>query len=190
MLRLFVAVDLPTAEQQAVAGLCTSVQGARWAKPHQLHITLRFMGQTPDDQLPLIRQRLAAVKASPFRLALSGVGVFPAARKPRVLWLGLQPAEPLIFLKREIDAALGPTSPADPDEEKRDFHPHLTLARFTRPPGESLARFLAQHDTHRGVEWEVDCFRLYRSTLHPSGAVHEPVAAYPLTWICRDQGIP
>jgi len=180
MLRLFVAVDLPSPEQQAVATLCTSVGGARWTKPHQLHITLRFMGRTPDDQLPVIRQRLAEVKAARFRLALSGVGVFPAARRPRVLWLGLEPAAPLVSLKREIDLALGPDLMADPREEKRDFHPHLTLARFTRRPGESLARFLAQHATYRGTDWEVGCFRLYRSSLHPSGAVHECLKVYPL----------
>ncbi len=181
MLRLFVAVDLPGAEQQAVAALCTSVRGARWAKPLQLHITLRFMGHTPDDQLALVRQRLATVKVAPFRLALSGAGVFPDARRPRVLWLGLEPTAPLVLLKCEIDKALGPELAADAEEEKREFHPHLTLARFTSHPGESLARFLAQHGGHRGAEWGVDCFHLYRSTLHPSGAVHEPVAAYPLT---------
>jgi len=180
MLRLFVAVDLPSSEQQTVARFCTSLHGARWAKPQQLHITLRFMGQTPDELLPTIRQRLATVKAAAFRLVLSGVGVFPTARRPRVLWLGLEPAEPLVLLKRKIDEALGPTLPTDPEEVRRDFRPHLTLARFTNHPGGSLAQFLAQHGTYHGTEWEVDCFRLYRSTLHPKGAVHEPLEAYPL----------
>jgi 2'-5' RNA ligase len=184
MLRLFVAVDLPASEQQAVAALCTDVRGARWVKPHQLHITLRFMGQTPDEDLPAIRQRLALVEAPSFHLALHDVGVFPApAQKPRVLWLGLAPPEPLVRLKREIDRALLP----HPQEEKREFSPHLTLARLSGKPDESLSHFLAQHGNHRGPDWPVAGFRLYQSTLRSSGAVHELLATYALPEICRQQ---
>jgi 2'-5' RNA ligase len=187
MLRLFVAVDLPASEQHAVAALYTGVQGARWANPHQLHITLRFMGATPDEELPDIRQRLATVKATSFHLALAGVGVFPATRRPRVLWLGLEPAGPLVRLKHEIDSALSRSRSEEPLEERKEFHPHLTLARFPGKPDESLTHFLARHANYRSTEWDVGCFRLYKSTLHASGSVHETLAAYPITEICRER---
>ncbi|MBN2574497.1 MAG: RNA 2',3'-cyclic phosphodiesterase [Deltaproteobacteria bacterium] len=189
MLRLFVAVDLPVSEQQAVARLCANVHGARWSKPHQLHITLRFMGGTPEEELPAIRERLARVPLSPFELELRGVGVFPAAaRRPRVLWLGVTPREPLCRLERDIDRVLAVAGPAQGSarEPAREFSPHLTLARLSGKPDETLTRFLARHADYRGASHRVDSFRLYKSTLHPSGAVHEVLATYPLGPNCRE----
>jgi 2'-5' RNA ligase len=186
MLRLFVAVDLPEAVRQEVAAMCTQVSEARWVKLHQLHITLRFMGKTPDDALADIRDRLAGVKIPPFPLALQGAGTFPAAadvRRARVLWLGLNPEEPLVQLKREIDSHLGTHA----EGEKQGFAPHLTLARFTRRPNDSLTRFLSQHHDYGSTTWQVACFRLYQSTLHSGGAVHDVVATYPLAGVSRDQ---
>jgi 2'-5' RNA ligase len=184
MLRLFVAVDLPGEQRQAVAALHTELRGARWAKPHQLHITLRFMGDTPEESLATIRDRLARVESPAFELALRGVGVFPpGARKPRVLWLGLAPAEPLIALEREIDQALAAVLPKP--AKQRGFSPHLTLARLDGKLDEELPRFLAQHADYGSARWKVDSFLLFRSTLHPSGAVHEVLATYDLPRIHR-----
>jgi 2'-5' RNA ligase len=183
MLRLFLAVDLPEPIRQNVAALCTQVNNARWVKPHQLHITLRFMGQTPDDALAGIRDQLAQVQVPTFKLALRGAGVFPGGTSPkpaRVLWLGLDPEEPLAHLKRTLDARLGP------DTERSSFSPHLTLARFTSKPDATLTQFLSQQHNYRSVPWPVACFHLYKSTLHPNGAVHEVVATYPFAEFCRE----
>jgi len=60
------------------------------------------------------------------------------------------------------------------------------VARLGGKPDENLARFLARHADHQGPAWDVTCFRLYRSTLHPRGAVHEALSTYPLTRICRE----
>ena len=185
MLRLFVAVDLPEAVRQDVAAMCTQVNGARWVKFHQLHVTLRFMGKTPDDALTDIRDRLAGVKLPPFPIALKGAGTFPAAVDPmraRVLWLGLDSDEPLVQLKHTIDTHLGEHT----DSAKQGFAPHLTLARFTHRPDASLTRFLSQHRGYGSPAWQVACFRLYQSTLHSGRAVHEIVAAYPLADTGRD----
>jgi RNA 2',3'-cyclic 3'-phosphodiesterase len=185
MLRLFVAVDLPIQVQQMVAALCAGVRSARWVKPHQLHVTLRFMGQTPDQDLPAIRERLARVAAPSFALRLQGVGTFPpVARKARVLWLGLEPTQMLVALARDINACLGDLG-LRPDEESRAFAPHLTLARFNGKPDEDLTRFLAQHASLRSLDWCVEEFRLYRSTLHERGAAHEVLSTYLLGKICR-----
>ena len=184
MLRLFLAVDLPPPVQQEVEAMCTQVSKARWVKPHQLHITLRFMGQTPDDALADIRERLARVQAPAFQIGLRGAGIFPAGadtRRARVLWLALDPKEPLVRLKREIDFHLAV------DGEKQGFSPHLTLARFADKPDPSLTRFISKHVDYRSAVWTVACFQLYRSTLHSSGAVHDVVATYPLADISREQ---
>jgi len=185
MLRLFVAVDLPSTVQQAVASLCANLRDARFVKPHQLHITLRFMGQTPDEELPAVRERLAGVHVSGFDLRLEGVGTFPPAlRKARVLWLGLEPKPALLTLAREIDVRLGDLG-LRPDEKRRAFTPHLTLARFGRQADQALPRFITQHASFRSTDWRIDCFHLYRSTLNANGAIHEVLATYPLGTTCR-----
>jgi len=186
MLRLFVAVDLPQPMQQAVAALGTDLRGARWVKPHQLHVTLRFMGQTPEEELPAIRARLAAVRTPAFTLAANGVGSFPPqARRARVLWLGLEPKQPLLDLEHEIGHVLhGLTATAQ--EDQRPFSPHLTLARLAGKPDERLTHFLAQNTGFRSPAWCVDCFHLYQSTLGGAGAVHDVLGTYPLAPICRE----
>ena len=184
MLRLFLAVDLPEPVRHEVATLCTQVDKIRWVKPHQLHITLRFMGQTPGGALADVRDRLTSVDIPAFDLAVRGAGVFPggaSTKRARVLWLGLEPVEPLVRLKHAIDACLGP----DTERGNREFSPHLTLARFTERPDPTLTRFLSQHQAYRSARFQVACFKLYQSTLHSSGAVHEVVATYPLAEISR-----
>jgi 2'-5' RNA ligase len=182
MPRLFLAVDLPDPLRHELSALCAQVTKARWVKNHQLHITLRFMGQVPDHALAGIRDRLAGVQAPAFDLGLRSAGVFPgtASRKPaRVLWLGLEPEQPLVRLKHEIDACLGP----DAERAKQGFSPHLTLARFSERPDHALTRFLSQHKSYSSARFRVACFKLYQSTLHSSGSVHEVLATYPLAEI-------
>jgi RNA 2',3'-cyclic 3'-phosphodiesterase len=178
-LRLFIAVDLPPDLRQRVASLCQGIGGARWVRPEQLHITLRFLGDTPEEQLATMRQKLRQVAAPGFSLSLTGPGVFPppGGRKPaRVLWLGLHPPVPLQALKLAIDAVLGP----DPEAAQRGFSPHLTLARFPSRPHREWDEFLARHADLAAGPFPVAGFHLYRSTLRPEGALHEIVETYPL----------
>jgi RNA 2',3'-cyclic 3'-phosphodiesterase len=182
VLRLFLAIDLPDPVRQEVAALCTQVNQARWVKPHQLHITLRFMGQTPDDALTGIREQLARVQAPSFDLVLRGAGVFPGSastKRARVLWLGLDPVEPLVRLKQAIDEGLGP----DTERASQGYAPHLTLARFTAKPDPTLTQFPSQHQAYLSARFRVACFKLYQSTLLSTGAVHEVLATYSLAEI-------
>ena len=179
MLRLFVAVDLPAELRPVIARLCQGIGGARWTRPEQLHITLRFLGDTAEDRLDDLRTRLREVRAPRFELALRGTGVFPppsACKPARVLWLGLEPPEPVRALKDAVDGALGP----DPETARRGFSPHLTLARFPTRPRYDLDRFLAEHAGFDGGHFAVSSFHLYRSTLRPQGALHEIVESYQL----------
>jgi 2'-5' RNA ligase len=179
VLRLFIAVDLPAELRPVIARLCQGIGGARWTRPEQVHITLRFLGDTAEDRLAALRAGLREVCTPRFELALRGTGVFPppSARKPaRVLWLGLEPPESLRALKDTVDGVLGP----DPETAKRGFSPHLTLARFVRRPRHDLDRFLAEHDGFDAGRFVVSNFHLYRSTLRPEGALHEIVESYPL----------
>ena len=187
MLRLFIAVDPPADLRANVEALMGQVHNARWVNPRQLHITLRFMGDTPDDALSSIRDRLARVKQDCFNLQLRGAGVFPESRSgksrnpPKVLWLGIEPAKELANLKRGIDAALG----GDPVQQP--FSPHLTVARFPRPPDHTLATFLAKQRDYCSPAWPVASFVLYQSTLRREGAIHAVVESYALAQHYREE---
>jgi RNA 2',3'-cyclic 3'-phosphodiesterase len=182
MLRLFIAVDLPALLCQQVASLMGGVHNARWVNAQQLHITLRFLGETPDHELPAIRDALARIKADSFRLQLRGAGVFPAdhagrpRRSPRVLWLGIHPASDLARLQRAVDDALGVVLTG----ESQGLSPHLTLARFSRPPDATLADFLARNHDFESSSWLATSFHLYQSTLRREGALHAVLASYVL----------
>lgn len=182
MARLFVAVDVPSPAAQAAAGLQSPLPGARWVGAEQLHLTLRFLGETPAGAVEDVERALATVRAAPFELALEGVGVFPPRRgkPPRVLWAGVAPEAPLQALKEAIDAVLGP----DAEAASRPFSPHLTLARFREPPGAALApllaSFMARHAAFATAPWPVRDFQLYRSTLGPGAARHDLLARYRL----------
>ncbi len=180
MLRLFVAVDLPAELREEIAGMMDRVHGARWANPKQLHITLRFLGDTAEAELPHLIERLSTVEQQAFQLRLCGVGVFPEPREgrrekpPRVLWLGIQPTEELATLKHAVDAALS-VAP-----EEAQFSPHLTLARFSTRPDRTLSEFLRTREGYTSAYWWVRDFHLYQSTLRREGALHARVASYPL----------
>lgn len=181
MIRLFVAVDLPADLRTAVAGRMDHVRGARWAHTEQLHITLRFLGDTAEDDLPSLRARLAEVRQHIFQLRLRGAGVFPQGearrqKAPRVLWLGIEPTQDLARLKHSIDAALSVEAPAGP----QPFSPHLTVARFSSRPDHTLSDFVSKHGGDTSAYWWVKDFHLYQSTLRREGALHTRVASYLL----------
>jgi RNA 2',3'-cyclic 3'-phosphodiesterase len=183
MLRLFVAVDLPAQLRDDVTQMMDGVHNARWVSVRQLHITLRFLGDTSETDLPGIEKRLGDLKRDSFHLRLRGAGTFPetGARKsrkpPKVLWLGIEPATELAGLKRAIDDALA----VDLTREKQIFSAHLTLARFPNPPDHTLSDFLSRHKNYASPDWPVKHFHLYQSTLRPEGAIHAQLASYPLT---------
>jgi RNA 2',3'-cyclic 3'-phosphodiesterase len=182
MPRLFVAVDLAERARLLLDPLLGAFPGGRWASREQLHVTLRFLGSVAPDQVGELRRRLeSVVSPASFSLSLSGVGVFPPAPSkrspPRVLWAGLRPRDPLAALKLAIDQALGP----DPELGNREFHPHVTLARWKDPPGPELAGFLDRHAGLTSAPFDVREFHLYESRTLPEGAVYTRLHSFNLS---------
>jgi 2'-5' RNA ligase len=177
--RLFVALDLPAPTRAALAALAVPLPGARWVAEEQIHLTLRFLGHVPDEEAARVTAALTPLAAGSFTLALAGVGVFPphgSRRPPRVLWVGIAPAAPVLALKAAIDGLLGP----DPESAERGFSPHVTLARFKEAPGPALGELLERHRALASPPWTVDAVRLYESRTTREGAVYTPLATYAL----------
>jgi RNA 2',3'-cyclic 3'-phosphodiesterase len=177
-MRLFLALDIPDAVKDDIAGLHDkSLMGAQWTTRQQWHLTLHFIGERDDDNV--LRAALADVKASAFMLRLAGVGQFPEQGKPRVLWAGIHAPEMLQTLHELTGNALAATGY---QPETRPFSPHLTLARFKRqtPQRHIMQAYFEQHHTFKTALFSVSQFTLYESQLLQQGAVYTPRATFAL----------
>ena len=191
-LRLFVAVDIPA---ELLEGLNASlaplrarpeVKSARWTTAANQHVTLKFLGWVEAEAVDPVATALVSVVSSyePSTITLAGLGAFPSERRARVLWAGLDdPAGLLRALASGIEGALVPLGFGT---EKRDFSPHLTLARF-KPPA-ALAGVLSEEQGVAPARFDVDHLVLYRSHLHPKGASYEVLGTIPLGAPSKEQG--
>jgi RNA 2',3'-cyclic 3'-phosphodiesterase len=180
-----VAVLLPDAVRTRVAAVAAELrQGGptpvSWVREENLHVTLRFLGAVDEATLGRAREALdaAARATAPFTLVLGGLGGFPSARAPRVIWVGVATgAEALAALHARVEAALAERGVPP---EGRAFHAHVTLGRAREPRGApALAPVLAAGATELG-EVPVDAIHLMRSDLHPAGARYSVLARVPL----------
>jgi RNA 2',3'-cyclic 3'-phosphodiesterase len=118
--RLFVALDCDK--------LHAVFPSARWVRTEGIHVTLKFIGEMKEDRLSAIESALATVKSSaPVEMKFRGTGFFPDARRPRVLWVGIEGSPNLLEIVSQIETRLEPLGIA---RESREFKPHLTLARI------------------------------------------------------------
>ena len=179
MPRLFVALRLPDPLRAAVDELQSGLRSARWLDGDGLHLTLAFIGEVEGSRQPRIEAALTGVNASALRMELHGLGCFPPRGALRVLWSGASPKTELASLARSVRHALGR---AGLTPERRRFMPHVTIARFRRPPSAvELERYLAAHSLFRTPPADVRSFHLLSSKLRTSGAQYTIEATYPLT---------
>jgi 2'-5' RNA ligase len=176
VMRLFVAVHLPDELRERLATVQDRLRRAQadvsWVKPGNLHITLKFLGETEPRQLDRIRSALAdaAQGAAAFAAEVAGIGTF-GGRTPRVVWVGIRGgATPLVALARVVEDALAGVGIA---KEKRGFTAHFTLGRVrsTRNLEVLLAALRAEPLDAFGTA-RVDQFSLMESELNPSGSIY------------------
>lgn len=182
-MRLFVAIDLPEALKQQLSALTTRIDGVRWTETANLHLTLRFIGDVPQDTADAIQAALSDVQSSPFSLQLNGVGTFPAnpRKSPRIIWAGLTNPPTIQSLHEKIEKAV---SDLGPTPDNRPYTPHITLGRVKSADDGTLSaiRHFIQHNSGFHTEAFMPAeFILMESLLLPSGAKYTPLARYPLT---------
>lgn len=147
-----------------------------WVRPEGMHLTLKFLGNVPEADIPRIGDALheVAVPRTPFRIGVEGAGAFPNLRRPRVVWADIREGrEELIALATAVDDVLaGLGFPP----EKRPFSPHLTLGREKEPKQlERLIALVQSHADDRFGEMTVNEVILFRSQLSPKGAKYTPL---------------
>ena len=179
MPRLFVALQLPHPLRQAVQELQSGLRTARWLDQDDLHLTLAFIGEVDGSTQPRIEAALADVTARRLRLELHGLGCFPPRGAPRVLWTSASPRDELVALAQAVRRTLGR---AGLTPERRRFMPHVTFARFRRPPtATELERYLGMHSLFRTIQADVSSVHLFSSVLRGSGARYTIEATFRLT---------
>jgi 2'-5' RNA ligase len=187
--RAFLSIGVPEAIARGLDRVKRRLEEAlpgdlvRWTPTGQIHLTLRFLGDIPASALPELETTLrhAATTAGPLDLEAEGLGCFPNARQPRVLWVGLRgDLEALQRLQARLDAATGAWAEK---AESRSFHPHLTLGRVrdgafrqARQVGEALGSVAVP----LLGRWRAEQFHLLRSQLSPQGARHTVLASFAL----------
>ena len=190
--RLFIAINLPPdlleALQTAQRHLQRKLAGypLRWSRPEGIHLTLKFLGETDVARIDVITEALTVVAArhTAFELPVGGLGMFPNARRPNVLWVGVaDEARRLRHLAADVDKAVAKLGWP---REKRPFNGHLTLARVKKQAGSRERRELGEQVLSlRGYEklgvLPVHNIHLMRSQLHPEGAIYTELHAVDLT---------
>ena len=196
-LRCFLGLPLPGHCQHTLERL-TRLLAKRlasrltWTRPENAHLTLKFLGDVPQDALPTLCHALRALRFAPFVLQLGGAGCFPAWKlgargkqqrdtgrggAPQVLWTGLEHgAADVVTLARAVDEVCQPLGFA----QAASHTPHLTLGRVRgAKQGEDWVAALDEVAEARWGAVRVERFVLWRSILGPAGPKYAPLEEVP-----------
>jgi 2'-5' RNA ligase len=175
MIRLFTALEIPDAIAERLTGLQQGIENARWIERENFHITLRFLGDVPEDVADEADQALEKIPFTPFSLSLEGVGVF-GGTKPHAVYAGVKPNEALNLLQARHESAMRRIGLKP---EPRRFTPHVTLARLHARELDEAYRFQMAHNLFATPEFEVRRFILYSARSHVGGGPYVPERFYP-----------
>ena len=195
-MRLFIALEIDEAIRERIAGFAEGVRNfapdAGWVKEESLHVTLKFIGEQPDEKVEPIKTALTTVMAGASEIQFCGYGFFPTPRSARVFWVGMECGPELGALAAAIEGKL---SALDIPREERKFSPHLTLARSAGGSGSprrqrndapnrgfqhlqaKLAKLPSVPEFGTMIAHE---FFLYQSQLSPKGSRYTKLARFLL----------
>jgi 2'-5' RNA ligase len=188
-IRTFIALDFPLSildsiEQQTKRLRQTLGNDViRWVLTHNLHLTLKFLGNIPVSHLEFLKQMLAQATDSitQFDLQIGGVGSFPNSNRPRVLWVGIHAPAALSNLQKAIEKG---AKRLGYEKEERPFSPHLTLGRVRQGlDGKDLQKIrnaLSSIQLGKIGIARVDSVHIYKSDLNSEGSVYTKLFSTPL----------
>ncbi len=185
LIRTFVAIELPGTVGNSALSLHSTVEAhpkvVKWVKLRNIHLTLKFTGETPEALIPNINSALAkAVKSHyDFSLTIEGTGVFPKKERPRILWMGAESGgDQLSALVGDINRVLDPLGfPA----EEREFSSHITIGRIRYPQKVTpdVSTFL--NSSYDPIQFTVEKINFFQSDLVPGGPIYSNLGVHQLT---------
>lgn len=190
LVRTFIGVHLKDSVLERIEGLIAELchkpggQAARWVPAHNIHLTVKFLGDVESDALPAISDAVAGAVGiiQPVAVEVAGLGCFPNTRRPRIVWAGLRgELNTLNAMQQAIEDAL---EPLGHQRDKRPFSPHLTIGRVNRraTPRETaaLGRTIADYGPISLGSMQVTSVSVIRSELKPEGPVYTDLTVAPL----------
>ncbi|MFN6964004.1 MAG: RNA 2',3'-cyclic phosphodiesterase [Pyrinomonadaceae bacterium] len=186
MKRIFIAVDISEEARRLAAAHSERLRNefsdlrVGWERAEKLHLTLRFIGNLEDERISSLTDRLRATAAAArsFELSITGTGVFPNVRRPRVLWLGV--AGDVEGMNKLAAAIENDCEAIGLDRESREFKPHLTIARLRET--ERSGRLAVSHlqMPFESAAFKVGEIVLYESKLQRTGSVYSVLDRFSL----------
>ncbi len=189
LLRAFIAIELPVPIQNAIQQETAVLRQAldstlvRWVPSHNVHLTLKFLGDVSPANIKLLTQTLSqeADQQPAFDIQIGGIGSFPTSRRPRVIWIGLHAPAVLESLQRCIESAAARLGYAP---EERPFSPHLTIGRVRQNlPASSIQKIRTSLEATKVGNLgsaKVDSIHLFKSDLNSNGSVYTKLSSAPL----------
>lgn len=189
LLRTFIATDIPPVIQKSIQEQVNILRNTlgdssiRWVPVHNIHITLKFLGDVSPAKVDAI-QRIIQTEAdshSTFDVHVKGLGSFPSLKRARVLFIGIQASAELDALQRGIESACGRVGFKS---EMRPFSPHLTIGRVRQGISKSDQQKI--YEILRDIKIDslgtasVDSVQLYKSERKTNGAVYTKLFSAPL----------
>jgi RNA 2',3'-cyclic 3'-phosphodiesterase len=194
-MRLFIALDIDESIRERIQRFLQDVRDfapdARWVRPESLHVTLKFIGEKPDESVAEIQQALSTIEARTLEISFRSYGFFPTPKSARVFWIGITPPNQLGKLASTIDET---TFALGIPRETHPYRPHLTLARAGSGSGvprrqkadkhnrsfQRLQEKLASRSTLEFGTMAAREFFLYQSKLGPAGSRYTKIASFAL----------
>lgn len=184
-MRLFVAIPVPDSVKQYARMIKNELSASRadikWVEYANYHLTVKFLGEVREQDLPEISRNLiqAADSCPSFNLSIDQLGFFPNRMRPRVVWLGLRgEIDKAKFLGERVDAYLAALG----FEEEKDHRFHLTLGRVRSDA--RMHEFLKIEEHLAGkkklIPFKVERIHLMKSSLSPSGPQYTELETYDL----------
>ena len=180
-IRTFIAIELSEEVRQVVSSVLLRYQGlipsgwVKWVPTKNLHLTLKFLGDTPITTIPSIQEEMDKIVATTptFQFTAAAAGMFPSARKPRVIWIGLDNKLTLTGLSKNLDDVLALLAIA---REEKPFSPHLTIGRVYNGLSDDqllkLGEIILRNQPGEIGKVLVDHISLVKSDLLPTGPVY------------------
>lgn len=165
-LRAFIAVSIrPNQQVTELMGTFRGLRGARVPKGEEMHITLAFLGDISDIERTDFCRIISDIRFSSFTVSATHIGAFPGTLRARVAYVGVDSPE-LVGLHSALSAKI-----PEKYRDKREFVPHLTIARFKVPT--DMNTLIKVSDSEDYGKYRVEKLTLYSSSLTPDGAVYK-----------------
>ena len=185
LLRTFVGITAPSEvrniKQMLISTMENDKADIRWVKHYSLHLTVKFLGYTPEDDIATLCSDIDNLvkKHNPFNLSITGTGCFPNTMKPSVLYLDVsgdhKPLSLIVNEAEELFSNRGYPKMKDP------FIPHITIARIKYPQKftPDITSFL--NSSYDGIDFPVNHLQFFSSEILPEGIFYNLLGTFPLS---------